>query len=304
MVSNRGRMVHIQLCLKEFILLSAWLVIARGATINLADGSFNITGNGVDGEGTYTVSNGTAEIGLHVVLGEMALKQELVIAGDKAAVNSLKTTSLSDHTETELTFTKEDEDFLDQMLEEHNKLRSIHLSPPLVKNRNMSLQAKELAIQLASEANLRHSDKSTRMDQGENLAMGCTSSGPGITAKDAAKEWYDEVCSHNFYDQAYQDKSGHFSQLVWNATRELGVGKAMGTKFGMNCTFIVARYRPLGNIGSEFAHDVTKGNFDSSYCSNVQRDVLPHHGAGKSNNAYRKYRYRTKIPRFPKIVIL
>lgn len=75
------------------------------------------------------------------------------------------------------------------MLEEHNKLRSIHLSPPLVKNRNMSLQAKELAIQLASEANLRHSDKSTRMDQGENLAMGCTSSGPGITAKDAAKEW-------------------------------------------------------------------------------------------------------------------
>ena len=75
------------------------------------------------------------------------------------------------------------------MLEEHNKLRSVHLSPPLVKNRNMSLQAKELAIQLASEANLRHSDKATRMDQGENLAMGCTSSGPGITAKDAAKEW-------------------------------------------------------------------------------------------------------------------
>lgn len=75
------------------------------------------------------------------------------------------------------------------MLEEHNKLRSIHLFPPLVKSRNMSLQAKELAIQLASEANLRHSDKATRMDQGENLAMGCTSSGPGITAKDAAKEW-------------------------------------------------------------------------------------------------------------------
>ena len=115
---------------------------------------------------------------------------------------------------------------------------------------------------------------------------------------------YDEVCSHNFYDEAYQDKSGHFSQLVWNATRELGVGKAMGTKFGMNCTFIVARYRPLGNIGSEFAHDVTKGNFDSSYCSNVQRDVLPHHGSGKSNIASRKYRYRTKIPRFPKVVIL
>lgn len=282
-------------------MLSAWLAAAHGAAINTADGAFNITGNGVDGDGTYTITNGTAEIGLHVVIGQMAQKQEVVIAADKA-VNSLKTTQ-SDHTETELTFTKEDEEFLDEMTEEHNKLRSVHLAPPLVKNRNISLQAKALAIQLASEANLRHSDKASRPDQGENLAMGCTSSGPGITAKDAAKEWYDEVCSHNFYNQAYQDKSGHFSQLVWNATRELGVGKAMGTKFGMNCTFIVARYRPLGNIGSEFADDVSKGNFDSSYCSNVQRDVLPHHG-GKSTIASRKNRYRTKIPRFQKIIIL
>lgn len=73
----------------------------------MADGNFNITGNGVEGEGTFSVSNGTAELGLHMVVGEMAQKQKVIIAGDKAAVNSLKTTSLSDHTETELTFTKE-----------------------------------------------------------------------------------------------------------------------------------------------------------------------------------------------------
>lgn len=284
-------------------MLSTWLVVAQGAAINLADGNFNITGNGINGEGTFTLANGTSEINLHMVVGEMAQKQEVVIAADKPApVNSLKTAQ-SDHTETELSFTREDEEFLDEMAEEHNKLRSIHLAAPLMKNRNMSLQAKALAIQLAAEANLRHSDKASRPDQGENLAMGCTSSGPGITAKDAAKEWYDEVCSHNFYNQAYQDKSGHFSQLVWNATRELGVGKATGTKFGMNCTFIVARYRPLGNVGSEFANDVSKGHFDSSYCSNVQRDVLPHHGE-KSTIAFRKNSYRTKIPRFPKIIIL
>jgi len=277
----------------------------HGASINVADGSFNISGNGVEGEGTFTVANGTAEIGLHMVVGQMAQNQEVVIAADKATtVNSLKTTSQSDHTETEVILTKEDEEFLDQMLQEHNKLRSIHLSPPLIKNRNMSLQAKALAIQLAAEANLRHSDKASRPDQGENLAMGCTSSGPGITAKDAAKEWYDEVCSHNFFNQAYQDKSGHFSQLVWNATRELGVGKAMGNKFGMNCTFIVARYRPMGNIGSEFAFDVSKGNFDSSYCSNVQRDTLPRSGDDGAKITSRKYRYRTKIPRISKIQIL
>ena len=107
---------------------------------------------------------------------------------------------------------------------------------------------------------------------------------------------YDEVCSHNFFNQAYQDKSGHFSQLVWNATRELGVGKALGTKFGMNCTFIVARYRPLGNIGPEFASDVSRGNFDSSYCSHIQRDTLPRLRGHKPEIAPREYIYRTKKP--------
>ena len=78
------------------------------ASINVADGSFNISGNGVEGEGTFTVANGTAEIGLHMVVGQMAQNQEVVIAADKATtVNSLKTTSQSDHTETEVILTKE-----------------------------------------------------------------------------------------------------------------------------------------------------------------------------------------------------
>ena len=75
--------------------------------------------------------------------------------------------------------------------------------------------------------------------------------------------------------------------------------RQMGTKFGMNCTFIVARYRPLGNVGNEFATDVSKGNFDSSYCSHVQRDTLP-----RIDNVWKEYRYRAKIPRIKKIEIL
>lgn len=77
------------------------------AAINLADGNFNISGKGINGEGTFSIANGTSEINLHMVVGEMAQKQEVVIAADKPnPVNSLKTTQ-SDHTETELAFTKE-----------------------------------------------------------------------------------------------------------------------------------------------------------------------------------------------------
>lgn len=73
----------------------------------MADGNFNISGKGINGEGTFSIANGTSEINLHMVVGEMAQKQEVVIAADKPSpVNSLKTTQ-SDHTETELVFTKE-----------------------------------------------------------------------------------------------------------------------------------------------------------------------------------------------------
>ena len=89
------------------------------ASINQPDGAFNITGNGVAGEGTFTISNGVAEVGLHMVLGKMAQKQEVVIAGDKATTeeviagdksatdNSLKITSQGDNTEMGVAFTKE-----------------------------------------------------------------------------------------------------------------------------------------------------------------------------------------------------
>ena len=55
----------------------------------------------------------------------------------------------------------------------------------------MSLEAKKLALTLASEKDLRHSLPSERPNQGESLAMGCTTaSGPGISAAEAIKKWY------------------------------------------------------------------------------------------------------------------
>lgn len=75
---------------------------------------------------------------------------------------------------------------------------------------------------------------------------------------------YDEACCHDFSIHGFRNVSGHFSQLVWKATEEIGVGRAFGTKWGMNCSFIVARYKPKGNIDDEanFKENVEKGTFD------------------------------------------
>ena len=79
------------------------------AVINVSDGTFNITGNGVGGEGTFTIANGKAEIGLHMIVGQVAQETGImpVPANTGEAVNTLKTTDQSDHTETEIIFTQE-----------------------------------------------------------------------------------------------------------------------------------------------------------------------------------------------------
>ena len=71
----------------------------------------------------------------------------------------------------------------------HNELRSVHFSPPIQNNTDLSMAAKRYAQDLAREKDLRHGvDENGEV--GENLAMGCTTAaGQGITAKEAITKW-------------------------------------------------------------------------------------------------------------------
>lgn len=71
-------------------------------------------------------------------------------------------------------------------------------------------------------------------------------------------------------------KTGHFTQVVWSSSRELGIGKATGTHDGVPCTYIVARYRPAGNYEGQFQTEVKKGSFTEDVCKNLatKRDTF------------------------------
>ena len=64
--------------------------------------------------------------------------------------------------------------------------------------------------------------------------------------------------------------TGHFTQLVWKDSTELGIGFAIGNSKnprGMKCVYVVARYKPAGNSMSQFRSKVSKGSFDeATYC--------------------------------------
>ena len=85
---------------------------------------------------------------------------------------------------------------------------------------------------------------------------------------------YEEVCT-NQYTFGNSPPSGtlHFTQVVWEGTKELGIGMATGTKDGMNCTYVVGRYRPAGNFAGQYEKNVLKGSFDQNVCKKLESIV-------------------------------
>eukprot|EP00731_Ephydatia_muelleri_P017134 Em0010g232a len=80
---------------------------------------------------------------------------------------------------------------------------------------------------------------------GQNLAY---KSGGEFTAQEAADIWYNEVQNYNFSSPGFAANTGHFTQLVWKGTTQVGIGKAVRG----NTTFVVANYLPPGNVAGQY----------------------------------------------------
>ena len=69
------------------------------------------------------------------------------------------------------------------------------------------------------------------------------------------KKWYAEEANYD-YKSGEAKKQGaeiyHFTQMVWKATKKLG----MATAVGGGKTVAVARYSPVGNWFGEFTENV------------------------------------------------
>ena len=74
-----------------------------------------------------------------------------------------------------------------------------------------------------------------------------------MTGRKATEMWYDEIKDYDFKKPGFSSGTGHFTQVVWVDSVELGVGKATSPN-GMQ--FVVARYFPPGNFLGRFPENV------------------------------------------------
>jgi uncharacterized protein YkwD len=125
----------------------------------------------------------------------------------------------------------------EEMLALHNAKRRAHCAPDLAWSNELAAAAQAWA----DRCELAHAPRSVNPKHGENLARG-----PGKLGEAAFLfgGWYDEVRQYNFGAPGFQKGTGHFTQIVWRGTRELGcaVASCHGRKYW------VCRYAPQGNI--------------------------------------------------------
>ncbi|KAJ8388814.1 hypothetical protein AAFF_G00130470 [Aldrovandia affinis] len=136
-----------------------------------------------------------------------------------------------------------DASFEKEFLDTHNEYRSKHQAPPLTLSRDLCDSAQSWADHLLSIKTLEHSDTKN----GENLYYAWSSGPKNLTGKEAVDNWYSEIKDYNFSSPGFASNTGHFTQVVWKDTTEVGVGLATDGQ----TVYVVGQYNPAGNMSNE-----------------------------------------------------
>ena len=144
-------------------------------------------------------------------------------------------------------------DFQKSALDAHNNYRAKHHVGKLILSKELCDIAQAYAEELARTGNFAHSNGSFHGDNmGENL-FACY--GMKISGKMMTDDWYNEIKQYDFNNPGYISGTGHFTQVVWKGSEQVGFGFAQardGYYYG------VANYYPAGNFIGEFEDNVFK----------------------------------------------
>ena len=137
--------------------------------------------------------------------------------------------------------------FADSMVYWHNQYRDLHGVPPVTWNDTLAAYAANYATQCSTQ----HSGSP---DYGENLAYG------GYTNPAYyIYLWYNEETSYNYSNPGFSTSTGHFTQVVWADTAQIGCGwvtSCAGTLGADYPNYLACEYAPYGNVDGEYAANV------------------------------------------------
>ncbi|XP_017772831.1 PREDICTED: uncharacterized protein LOC108559950 isoform X2 [Nicrophorus vespilloides] len=139
--------------------------------------------------------------------------------------------------------------FNSECLRAHNEYRQRHGVTPLKLSKEMCRISQDFANYLIRKTSLEHSNNQR---YGENIYCLTMSKEAPIKGGEPVKHWYSEISKHDFKKEPTSLESGHFTQVVWSETKELGVGHASYK----GKIIVVANYYPPGNVIGHYLENV------------------------------------------------
>lgn len=162
-----------------------------------------------------------------------------------SSVDSI-TRSLSSQTTTAATAdnTGGQQSLVDTVLNSTNFHRQQHVAAPLRWNESLATSADLLAHHCIPE----HDSAGQNLVWQIQTTPNKDKSPPATFARDGIDIWADEQKDYDYNQAAYSDAVGHFTQLVWRSTTD--VGCALYDCDGSNNVglFLVCNYYPPGNV--------------------------------------------------------
>ncbi|MEL7446278.1 MAG: CAP domain-containing protein [Pseudomonadota bacterium] len=132
-------------------------------------------------------------------------------------------------------------------LQAHNTERAEFGAPDLVWSEQLEQEARDWANRIAREGRMRHASLDQRKGRGENLWMGSAGYFPPdamIDAFNSEERYFKSGTFPEISRTGNWRDAGHYTQVVWPQTREVGCALSSNGKFD----FLVCRYWPAGNI--------------------------------------------------------
>jgi pathogenesis-related protein 1 len=126
----------------------------------------------------------------------------------------------------------------DEILRAHNAIRSSVSLPPLVWSEKIAAVAQQWAQTLLQRNEFIHRPKSI---YGENLFE---IDGAHLAPAQIVRQWASEARNYDYASNRCSGVCGHYTQIVWGSTHELGCGVASGPKREI----WVCDYSPPGNV--------------------------------------------------------
>ncbi|HEX7699976.1 MAG TPA: CAP domain-containing protein [Kofleriaceae bacterium] len=133
-----------------------------------------------------------------------------------------------------------------RFVDAHDRVRAKHCASPLTWSPKLAAVAQKWADSLRDQGcKFGHSGG----QYGENLAAGTA----GVLDPEATvKMWYDEIAKYKFPDGGFSMETGHFTQVVWRGTTQVGCGHS-----SCNGNDIwVCNYDPAGNWDGQYRENV------------------------------------------------